>query len=182
MQIVRLHDPSRRPASWTEIIRPGQYAAFAKDDRTGAPRGVDGARIVDPSTASCAIFDAIDEARAFCESAVAADPSLRYDLFDAEGRARPPLLTVLHPERAAALETSPQQMRKRRALAWGLIAPALPLMIYAAFDIRERILAAFLGINMALIGGRLLWMNLALRETERARERRLREARGLARR
>jgi hypothetical protein len=29
---------------------------------------------------------------------------------------------------------------------------------------------------MVIIGGRLLWMNLALRETERARERRLESA------
>jgi hypothetical protein len=38
------------------------------------------------------------------------------------------------------------------------------------------ILPAFLGINMVIIGGRLLWLNLALRETERARERRLASA------
>jgi hypothetical protein len=176
VQVVRLHDPSRRPASWTDIIRPGQFAVFAKDDATGAPRAADGARLAHPAEASCAIFDSIDDARAFCEAGVARDPALRYDVFDADGRARPPLLSVLHPDRAASLETSPQQMRKRQLIAWALIVPAVPALAYAAFDFGQRIMPAFLGVNMLLIGGRLLWLNLALRETERAREQRLRDA------
>jgi hypothetical protein len=69
-------------------------------------------------------------------------------------------------------------MRKRQVIAWTLIACGIPLMVFAYVEFRERdmILPAFLGINMVIIGGRLLWLNLALRETERARERRLASA------
>ncbi len=177
MQIVRLHDPARRPASWTEIIRAGQFAVFAKDGEAGVPCAPDGARLADAGAASCAIFDSLPEARAFCEAAVLRRPSLRLDVFDSNGRTRPPLLTVMHPDRALSLETSPRQMRRRRVIAWLLIAAGVPLIAFAYFEFRERdtFLIAFLAINMVLIGGRLLWMNGALRETERAREARLHE-------
>jgi hypothetical protein len=180
VQIVRLHDPARRPADWTEIIRPGQFAIFAKDDATGAACDLDGVRFTDPSAASCGIADSVGEARAFCEAGVLQHPALRFDVFDAEGRTRPPILTVLHPARAAALETSPREMRLRRAIAWALIVGGVPLIVFAYVEVRERdiILPAFIGINMIMIGGRLLWMNLALRETERAREARLTRAAG----
>lgn len=90
-------------------------------------------------------------------------------------RARPPILSVLHPDRAAALETSPREMRKRQVIAWTLVAAGIALVVYAYLEFGERdiILPAFLGINMIIIAGRLLWMNLTLRETERERERRL---------
>jgi len=103
---------------------------------------------------------------------------VRFDVFDSGGRVRPPILTIVHASRAAALDTSPRQMRKRRAIAWLLIVSGVPLMVFAYLEYRERdiILPAFLGINMVLIGLRLLWMNLAIRETERARERRLESA------
>jgi hypothetical protein len=177
VQIVRLHDAARRPASWTEIIRRGQFAAFAKDEAKGVPCDLDGMRFADAEAATCAIFDTVADARAFCEAAVQRHPALRVDLFDADGRTQPPLLTVIHPQRAAGLETSSRQMRIRRVAAWALIVLGIPLMIYAYLEIRERdiILPAFFGINMVLIGLRLLWMNLALRETERVREERLRQ-------
>jgi hypothetical protein len=184
VQIVRLHDPGRRPADWTEIIRPGQFAIFAKDDATGAPCDLEGARFADPATATCGIVDSPAEARAFCDAAVMRHPAVRFDVFDAEGRTRPAILTVVHPDRAAALDTSPREMRRRRVIAWVLIVAGVPLIVFAYLEFRERdiILPAFLGINMILIGGRLLWMNLALRETERVRDARLTRAAGPGRR
>lgn len=178
MEKVRLHDPARRPADWTEIIQPGQFAVFAKDDATGVPCDADGAPFPALSLATCAIADSIEEAQAFCDAAVARHPAVRFDVFDSGGRVRPPILTIVHASRAAALDTSPRQMRKRRAIAWLLIVSGVPLMVFAYLEYRERdiILPAFLGINMVLIGLRLLWMNLAIRETERARERRLESA------
>ena len=177
MQVVRLHDASRRPANWTEIIRPGQLAIFASDSGSGAARDLEGAPCA-RGAESCAIVDSLDEARAVADDAVRRHPALRLDVFDSDGRARPPLLTVLHPDRAGALEQSPVQMRRRRAIAWALILAGLPQVVYAylEFDNRERdiILPLFVGINLMLFGGRMLWLNLALRETERTREERLR--------
>jgi hypothetical protein len=177
VQVVRLYDPGRRPADWTEIIRDGQFAVFAKDE-AGLPCDLDGVRFTNPAAVTCAIFDSIDEARACCEAAVERHAGVRFEVFDAAGRTRPPLLTVTHPGRAAALETSPRQMRTRRAIAWGLIAAGLPLLAYAyaAYDDRDTLLPVFLGINMVLFGLRMLWMNMALRETERVRADRLARA------
>ena len=176
--MLRLHDPARRPADWTEIIRDGQFAVFARDERAGVACDVEGTRFADAASATCAVFDSIEEARGFCETAVERHPAVRFDVFDAEGRTRPPLLTVVNAQRAAALETSPRKTRVRRAIGWALIVAGVPLMIFAYVEFRERdiILPAFLGINMVLIGTRLLWMNLVVRETERAREQRLARA------
>ena len=178
MQILRLHDPTRRPAAWTEIIRAGQFAAFAKLGESGSPCDANAARFSDPGAVTCAIFDSFAEARAFCEGAVDRHPALHFDIFDADGRARPPLLTVVHPAQAARLETSPWQARRRQVSAWILIGAGVPLMVFAYVEAGERdiFLIAFFGINMVLIGARLLWMNLALRETERNRETRMAQA------
>jgi len=137
---------------------------------------MDGRPFAAPPDVTCAIAGSIEDARAFCEAAVQRHPAIRYDVFDAGGRVRPPLLTILHAGRAAALEHSPREMRKRQVIAWALIVMGIPLMAFAYVEIGERdiILPAFFGINMVIIGGRLLWMNLALRETERVREERLR--------
>jgi hypothetical protein len=37
----------------------------------------------------------------------------------------------------------------------------------------EVIFPGFIGINLIVAGGRLLWLNLGIRETERARQERL---------
>lgn len=178
MQTVRVHDPDRRPVSWTGLIGDGQFAAFAKIDASGGPCDADGARFAGTDQATCVLFDSLAEARAFCEAAVARHPELRFDVFDAAGRTRPPLLVVLHPSRAASLETSPRRMRRRRAGAWLMIAAGLSLLLYAWLAPRERdiILPIFFGINAILFGGRLLWMNLALREIERERAARVNRA------
>lgn len=178
VQVVRIHDPQRRPASWTEIIEPTQFVAFAKDVDSGAPCDHDGRPFDDPARATCLIFDSLPEATAFCESAVARSVSLQLDVFDAGGRVHSPLLTFLHPSRAESQETHPRKLGRRRLIAWILIAAGIPLIVYAYVKHQERdiILPAFIGINMLIAAGRLLWMNLAIRETERERLARLTDA------
>jgi hypothetical protein len=156
VQVIAIHDPRRRPASWTEIIRPGQFVAFAT-----------------PSDGTCILFDSIEEARAYCEAAVEAAPATRFDVFDAEGRAQPPLLTIVHPSQV--LDTDPRPVHRRRVIAWALIAGGALLLIYTyvKFSDIEAIFPGVIGINMLIAGGRILWFNLAVRETERARRGRL---------
>ena len=159
-----------------DIVRPGQFVVFAKDLDSGVPCDADGRPFTDPDLGSCVICDSVAEARAFGEAAVGRAPAVRVDIFDAQGRANPPLLTLVHPSRAQEAETHPRVLRRRRILAWALIAAGVPLIVFAYLEHRERdiILPAFLGINMIIAAGRLLWFNLAVRETERARESRLR--------
>jgi hypothetical protein len=159
-----------------EIVRPGQFALFAKDLDSGAACDLDGRRFDDPEAGTCALCDSLAEARIAADAAVARTPPLRIDVFDAEGRAQPPLLTVLHPSRAQTVETHPRVLRTRRTIAWTLIALGIPLIAYACLGYRDHdiILPAFIGINMLIAAGRLLWFNLGVRETERTREDRLR--------
>ena len=160
-----------------QIVRPGQFVLFAKDLDSGAPCDAEGLPFADPSQTTCVISDTLAEARALAETAVAKRPSMRVDVFDHEGRAHPALLTVLHPSRAQAADTHPSVLRKRRVIAWGLIAVGIPLIVFAIVERNDRdiILPAFLGINMLIAAGRLLWFNLGVRETERVRQDRLRE-------
>ena len=61
------------------------------------------------------------------------------------------------------------------AIAWALIAAGVALIIWtywALHDI-EAIFPGVIGANLLLAGGRMLWYNLAVRETERARQERL---------
>src|SRR4051794_4050054 len=131
VQTLRLHDPSRQPASWMETIRAGQFAVFARDAVSGVPCDPDGARFADAAATTCAIVDSVDEARALCDAAVQRHPAVRFDVFESDGRTRPPLFTVMHPDRAGTLDTSPRQMRIRRAAAWALIVSGLSLLVYA---------------------------------------------------
>jgi hypothetical protein len=162
VQAVRIHDPDRRPASWSEIIRPDQFVAFAT-----------------PSDGSCLLFDSLEEARACCEQAVASDPEKRFDLFDAAGRAESPLLTIVHPSRALRLDTHPTGMHRRRVAGWILIAAGSGLVAwtYVMFSDIRAIFPGVVGFNLLFAGGRFLWFNLGVRETERARESRLEAAR-----
>ena len=158
MKVVPIHDPARTPASWSEIIRPGQFVGFAT-----------------PSDGTCVLFESFAEARAFCAAAVQAAPAAQYDVFDSAGRAHPPLLTIVHPSRAHDLDAHPSAVHKRRVLGWALIAAGLPLILYASWrppDI-ESIFPGVIGINLIIAGGRFLWFNLGVRETERARHERL---------
>ena len=160
-----------------DVIRPGQVVVFAKESTSGNPCDFEGRPYADAAHAECAICDSLSEARAFGEAAVDKVPSLRLDVFDAEGRSRPPLLTLLHSSRVQEADTHPRVLRKRRVIAWALIAIGIPLIVFAYVEHRDRdiILPAFIGINMLVAAGRLLWFNLAVRETERAREERVRQ-------
>ena len=159
-----------------DIVRPGQFVLFAKDLDSGVPCDIDGRAFADPDLGTCVICDSIAEAWAVGEAAVGKAPAVRIDIFDAQGRAQPPLLTLVHPSRAQEAETHPRVLRRRRIIAWALIAAGLPLIVFAYLEHRDRdiILPAFIGINMILAAGRLLWFNLAVRETERTRQNRLR--------
>jgi hypothetical protein len=158
VQVVRIHDPARRPASWTGLIRSGQFVAFAT-----------------PSDGTCVLFESLSEARAYCEAAVQAAPATRFDVFDAQGRAEPPLLTIVHPSREGTLDTHPPAMRRRRVIGWALIVVGALILVWTYWkspDV-EAIFPGVIGINLLLAGGRLLWFNLGIRETERARHQRL---------
>lgn len=160
-----------------QIVQPGQFVAFAKNLDSNIPCDTDGRPFSDPEQGTCVVFDSLAQARAFGDAAVVRTASLRIDVFDAEGRANPPLLTIVHPSRAQEADTHPRVLRRRRFIAWALIAGGIPLVVFAYLEYGDRdiILPAFIGINMIIAAGRLLWFNLAVRETERVRHDRLQQ-------
>jgi hypothetical protein len=173
--VLRLHDPRRRPVNWTGIIRPGQFAAIAKDLATSLPCDAEGRPFDDPAAATCVVFDRFDEARAFCEAAVATHESVQFEVFDAQGRSKSPLVTVMHPSRTLRQDAHPRVVHKRRIIAWALIAGGVPLLFlsYRLYEAGHAIFPGFIGLNLIFAGGRLLWYNMALSETERARQNRI---------
>ena len=175
MQIVRLYDPGRRPANWTGIIQAGQFAAIAKDMATGLPCDADGRPFDSPDAATCVIFGRFDEARAFCEAAVTKHASVRFEIYDSQGRSNPPLVTVMHPSRSVTQEGHPKVVRRRRIIAWWMIVAGVGLLFvsYWLYESGHALFPGFIGLNLILAGGRLLWYNLALGETERARQGRI---------
>jgi len=170
---VRLYDPERRPANWTEIIRPGQFVAFAKQVAGGGPCDADGQPFVPSADGTCVIFDGLNEARQFCEAKAQRAPGVRFEIFDAQGRTNPPLLIVVNPAHAATLDCNPHAMRRRKLLGIALAVGAVPLVWYDWRFGGFMILPTVVGINMLLASARLFQLNLSVKTAERQRQERL---------
>ena len=86
----------------------------------------------------------------------------------------PPLLTIVHPSRVAALDGNPRgiRIRKRAAIALTLAALGLFWFDYWASG-GMLILPTILGINMILIAARLIQLNASHAHAERERRERL---------
>jgi hypothetical protein len=169
MQTLRLYDPARRGATWTDDLRPGQVVAFAKRIDSGVACTPDGLPFASADSTTCVVFGRIAEAHDWCEASVQRAPLVRFDIFDHEGRARSPLLTIVHPSHWESMDGSPSELRRGRRIAQALIAGGVPLMAFAYWTSRDRdpIFPGFIGLNMVLIALRLFWMNQASREAER---------------
>jgi hypothetical protein len=172
VRVVKLHDPNRREA-WTADLRPTDLVAFSTCEDGSAPCDPDGRPFASVSDATCLVFERLADARKFWESQVVEQANVRFEIFDAAGRVNPPLLVVVNPNRAHALSGSPRSARRRRFIALILIVGAFPLFWLDYQRDGLVILPTVLGLNMLLIGGRLLFMNLTARDVEKERQERL---------
>lgn len=174
MIALRLFDPSRTPTSWTEIIRRGEYVAFAKTIDTGAPCDADGQPFRDASEATCLLFESLQQAESFCRHQVEIGPDVRFEIFDSTGRASPPLLIVVHPAKRARLEGNPRGMRAR---TWGATILLAIAAVSFWYDLEHGAVARFfptlIGINLVVVAARLFQLNRSYRDAERARKERL---------
>jgi hypothetical protein len=174
MEVLRLYDPERRPPNWSDIVRPTQFVAFSSNVDSGGVTDADGAPFPSTAAATCLVFDSLAEARRFCETRVGERAAVRFEIFDARGRVEAPLVVIVSPSRAGALEGSSRTIRLRKWAAIVLLAGGPPLIWYDYWNADGAlILPAFLGISMALAGLRLLFLNMAVREAERTRRKRL---------
>lgn len=172
MVTLRTYDPSRTPRDWMHIIQPTQYAAFASLIEGGTPCDVDGVP-TGSDMATVTLFESLADAEAFCVARVEHPPHVRFDVFDAAGRARPPLLVVVHPSQASMLEGHAGGTRVRQWLAVALILVA-PVLFWLDWGYADGLLIVptLLGFNALLLAGRLLQMNGAYASAERARRER----------
>ena len=173
---LRLFDPTREPHTWTEIIQPGQYAAFAKRAETGGTCDYRGQPFAAVESTTCLIFDTLEAARAFAAEQVVRVPDVRFEIFDSAGRAEGPLLVIVHPARAAALEGNPRGMRIRAWAAAALVAGSVALFWYDyQHDKGVMIFPTIVGINLIVIAARLIQLNASYAHAERQRRQRLAE-------
>jgi hypothetical protein len=177
VEVLRLYDPDRRPSSWTEIVRPGQFVAFSKHIDSGGPCDAAGRPFASSAGIACLTFDGLEEARGFCEERALHAPSVRFDVYDSAGRTNPPLLTIVHPSRAGTLEGNPRGIRIRARAAIALTIGALALFWFDYWKSRGLlILPTILGINMIIIAARLIQLNASHAHAERQRLERLAQA------
>ena len=168
MQEVLLYDRGRKPANWMELIRPGQYAAFLSDVETGAIRTGAGLPLAAGVAPSCLIFDSLTEASEYCRQRVVDMPNLKCEVFDSHGRVNPPVATFVNPAHQHKLDSPEKYARMMR---WGVVAiiASLPFF-WIAWARREAWLAIFFGIQVVVLGLRLLHWGYSMREELRYRK------------
>ena len=156
-------------------MRPGQFVVFSKDAVTGVPCDAEGREFASASDATLLVFDELEDAREFCERRVADQPSIQFDLYDSDGKANPPLMTIVNASRAERRDEHPQAFRRRRRIAVGLIVFTVVFLIFGYVVDKDGtfVLPFVLGVPLLVAAGRLLLMNLGIRDTERERQKRL---------
>jgi hypothetical protein len=166
LQEVALYDRNRKPASWMEIIQPGQYAAFLSDIETGFETTCDGSYFNAGALSFCLLFDSLEEAEQYCCAKVEDFPSLRCDVFDSHGRTNPPVATFADRRHQRKLDSPAES---QRLMLWGAvsIAASLPLFWFEWARRGEAWLAAFFGMQLVFAGLRILHWGYSLGETLR---------------
>ena len=178
---LRLYDPTRQPTSWTDIIRPGQFVAFAKIIQTGAPCDASGRPFTTVEDAACLVFDKLGDAESFCRQQVERAPQVQFEIFDSSGRAHAPLLVIVDPSKADRLEGNPRGMRLRTLAALALfIVAALSFWYDFQHGPGVQIFPTLLGINLVVVAARLLQLNGSYAHAERLRKQRLAQYEGRA--
>ncbi len=93
---IRLYDPQRIPPHWTDLVQPGQFAVFITEAESAAPRDPEGQPFRDAAQYA-ALCDTQNEAETFANATVASHPELRCEIYDHEGKTKPPVETIFHP-------------------------------------------------------------------------------------
>jgi hypothetical protein len=168
---VLLYDPKRKPQNWTDFMRPNQCAVLFKDRVNSAPRSPQAKPYHADTECTCLLFDHVETAQRFCETTVKELPSLVCEILNSEGRAKPPLLVITHPDYKSDDESGPASSRQRKLIVAGLLAATAVLFSVNLW--RESILATFLASNCVLFGLRFLYWEYAVKNREQERRLRL---------
>ena len=170
---IRVYDDARRPREWTGLLTPRQCAVFLKRVNSEMPLSANGTACPRFRDATFFLFDSLDEARRFSETKVREYPYMCCEIFDSQGKARPPLLSIAHPSVADRDELSVSSVRIRRIIAICFFALAIPLFWWDWRANGILVLPTFLGLTIIVAGLRILHWNMARGELIREQERRV---------
>ena len=171
----KVYDKTRQPADWTSLVGPTQCAAFLKDVKTANPLATDGSEIAHLRDCRFLLFDHLEEARAFCEAQVQRYPFMCCEIFDAEGKAKAPLLIIMHPTAARKDELSATWVKRRKVIAIASLVAAGGLFVADWRSEYELLWPSLLAVNLIPFGLRLLYWNTASAERRRTQAKRLEE-------
>jgi hypothetical protein len=164
----KVYDKTRPSPDWMSLVGTTQCAVFFKDVQTAAALSHEGVAFDRMMDCTFLLFDRLDDARRFCEAQTKEHPWMCCEIFDWEGRAKPPLLVVIDPSVAQKDELSASWVRRRAILAIVLFVCAIPLFVWDWKSEGSLILPTVVGMNMIFLGLRFLYWNTA--RNERARE------------
>jgi hypothetical protein len=170
---IKVYDESRHPRNWNELLNPSQCAVFFSRINSVEPLSPQGLPVARFRDCTFLLFDKLDDVRRFCEAKVQECPEMCCEVFDSKGKARPPLLTIVHPRVAEKDELSSSSVRKRAVVAVALFIVALPLIWWDWHAGSGMILPTVFGINMIFAALRLLQWNAAQRQRSEEQEARL---------
>jgi hypothetical protein len=169
----RVYDKTRQPADWTSLVGPTQCAVFLKDVKTANPLATDGSEIAHLGDCRFLLFDHLEQARAFCDAQVQRYPFMCCEIFDASGKAKPPLLVIMHPTAARMDELSPTWVKRRKVIAIASLISAGVLFVADWRSEYELLWPSLLAVNLLPLGLRLLYWNTASAERSRTQAKRL---------
>jgi hypothetical protein len=162
MQELRLYDPNRRPKTWTDIIRTGQYAVFHSDLQTDVEKKPDGHFLAPGEDSFCLVFDSLAEAETYCEAKVEQVPSLRCDIYDHLGKGKPPARTYVNQAHVKA-------PRKHALWGWLLIGGGVVCFWIEWHWHGTLVVPLIVGLNMLFAGIRLIYWGTSGGEKRQAK-------------
>ena len=171
----KVYDSARKPAEWTSLVGPAQCAVFLKDVKTANPLAIDGSEVGKVRDCRFLLFDHLEEARAFCEAQVQKYPFMCCEVFDSRGKAKPPLLVIMHATAARNDELSPTWVRRRKVLAVASLVAAPALFITDLHFEFELLWPSLLAVNLLPLGLRLLYWNTASAKRRQTQAKRVEE-------
>lgn len=149
---VKLFDAERRPPHWMGHIHDGEYALFFKDVRSGQELDSNGDL---PKDSVCLIAASLEEALDFAQARVDETHSLRCDIYDAQGKANPPVASIVH-QNNKSLENTAATGWKRIWFGIALLPVGAPMILYDWHRDWALIWPAFFGIQIVAAGVRLI--------------------------
>jgi hypothetical protein len=152
MRELKLFDAQRRPPNWMGHVREGEYALFFKDADSGQEMTADATL---PKESTCLVTGSLDEALDFAQARVDAVPSLRCDIFDAQGKANPPVASIVHQDHRS-LENTASKGWQRIWFGIALLPIGAPMILYDWHREWALIWPAFFGIQIVAAGVRLI--------------------------